>query len=78
MLQKRMYGILARKQVDKMRNDEMEFLGMKRKKKTPEELINDPIRKMTATQQERKKIQQGNMKSYGHNKQLVKEEIDEN
>ena len=49
MLQKRMQGILARKQVDKMRNDEMEFLGMKRKKKTPEELINDPIRKMTAT-----------------------------
>lgn len=56
----------------------MEFLGMKRKKKTPEELINDPIRKMTATQAERKKIQQGNMKSYGHNKELVKQEIDEN
>jgi len=41
-----MRGILARKKVEEMRDEEMEFLGMKRKKKTPEEMINDPIKKM--------------------------------
>lgn len=61
-----------------MRNDEMEFLGMRRKVKTTEEEINDPIRKMTATQAERKKIQEGNMKAYEHAKELTKGEIDDN
>lgn len=46
ILQRRMRGILARKKVEEMRDEEMEFLGMKRKKKTPEEMINDPIKKM--------------------------------
>lgn len=41
-----MRGILARKTVETMREEEMEFLGMKRKKKTPEEMLNDPIKKM--------------------------------
>ena len=41
---------------------------MRRKKKTAEEEINDPIRKMTANMQERKKIQEGNMKAYEHAK----------
>lgn len=50
LIQKRMQGIIARKQVDRMRNEEMEFLGMRRKQKTTEEEINDPIRKMTANQ----------------------------
>ena len=47
-----------------MREEEMEFLGMKRKKKTPEEMLNDPIKKMNAAMAERKKIQEGYMKSY--------------
>lgn len=32
-----------------MRCEEMEFLGMARKKKTPEEEKNDPIKKMIET-----------------------------
>ena len=56
LLQRRMRGILARKTVESMREEEMEFLGMKRKKKTPEEMLNDPIKKMRSSMQERKKI----------------------
>jgi len=39
-----------------MRVEEMEFLGMITRKKTPEELRDDPIKKMLATQKERKLI----------------------
>ena len=60
MLQKRMRGILARKAVEKVRLEEMEFLGMQRKTKTKEELLNDPIKKMDQMKLERKKIQDGN------------------
>lgn len=60
MLQKRMRGILARKAVEKVRLEEMEFLGMQRKTKTTEELLNDPIKKMDQMKLERKKIQDGN------------------
>jgi hypothetical protein len=42
-IQQRMRGILARKFVERLRSEEMEFLGMQRKKKTPEEERNDPI-----------------------------------
>lgn len=73
-----MRGIIARKTVEGMREEEMEFLGMKRKKKTPEELMNDPIKKMTAMQLERKKVQEGNMKSYKYGKTQIKDEIDDN
>lgn len=41
-----MRGILARKFVERLRSEEMEFLGMQRKKKTPEEERNDPIQIM--------------------------------
>jgi len=34
----------------------MEFLGMSRKKKTPEEEINDPLKRMEQMKLERKKI----------------------
>ena len=61
-----------------MREEEMEFLGMKRKKKTPEEMLNDPIKKMNAAMAERKKIQEGYMKSYKNAKVQIKEEIDDN
>ena len=61
-----------------MREEEMEFLGMKRKKKTPEELMHDPIKKMQQSMSERKKIQEGYMKAYKNAKVQVKEEIDDN
>ena len=41
-IQRRIRGILARKAVDRMREEEMEFLGMARKKKSPAEMIADP------------------------------------
>jgi hypothetical protein len=78
LLQRRMRGILARKQVESMREEEMEFLGMKRKKKTPEEMLNDPIKKMKASMADRKKIQEGYMKAYKNAKVQVKEEMDDN
>ena len=63
-LQKRMRAILARKYIEKLRMEEMEFLGMTRKKKTHEEERNDPIKKMELIRQERKLIQENNWKRY--------------
>ena len=51
---------------------------MSRKKKTPEEMLNDPIKKMEQTLLERKKIQDGNMKAYDRDKEMIKGEIDDN
>ena len=48
-----MRGMLARKTVETMREEEMEFLGMKRKKKTPEEMLNDPIKKLRQSMSDR-------------------------
>lgn len=45
-IQQRMRGIIARKYVENLRSEEMEFLGMATKKKTAEEERNDPIKKM--------------------------------
>ena len=73
-----MRGILARKFVERLRQEEMEFLGMQRKKKTPEEMRNDPIKKMDKTRRERKLVQENNMKRYQDAKAILKEEIDEN
>lgn len=55
-IQKRMRGILARKGVERTRQEEMEFLGMTRKKRSPEEERNDPIKKMEETRKERKLV----------------------
>lgn len=55
-IQKRMRGIIARKAVERTRTEEMEFLGMTRKKKTPDEERNDPIKKMHETRKERKLV----------------------
>ena len=76
--QRRVRGILARKQVERLREEEMEFLGMRRKKKTPEEERNDPIKIMEETRMERKLVQQNNYKRYLDAKIALKEEIDEN
>lgn len=44
-VQRRIRGILARKQVEQMRAEEMMFLGMKRSTKTAAQLVkDDPIR----------------------------------
>jgi hypothetical protein len=48
-LQRRIRGILARKYVERMRDEEMEFLGMCPRKKTTNEMLNDPMKKMNDT-----------------------------
>ena len=78
IIQKRMRGIIARKEVDVLRNDEMEFLGMSRKKPTPDEALNSPIKKSDQNMLERKKVQEANMKAYDDAKDLIKGEIDDN
>jgi len=60
-IQRRVRGILARKYVDRLREEEMEFLGMCRKKKTPEELVRDPSKKMIETMKERREIRQSHL-----------------
>lgn len=42
-IQRRIRGILARKYVDRLREDEMEFLGMSKKKKLPTAIDKDPL-----------------------------------
>ena len=56
-VQRRIRGILARKQVEQMRQEEMIFLGMQRKPKTAAELaLDDPIAEMERTKQIRKQM----------------------
>lgn len=78
LIQQRMRGIIARKYIEKLRLEEMEFLGMARKKKTNEEERNDPIKKMEQTRKDRKLIQETNWKRYKDAQVLLKEEINEN
>jgi hypothetical protein len=77
-IQKRIRGILARKNVERLRADEMEFLGMVRKKKTEEEMRSDPIKKMEDTRKERKMVQDANWKKYLDAKEALKDEIIDN
>lgn len=61
-VQRRIRGILARKQVEQMRQEEMIFLGMERKPKTTTELaLDDPIFEMNETKRKRKQMQEDNM-----------------
>ena len=58
VIQSRIRGVLARKTIEKMRQEEMIFLGMQRKPKTEEEKKNDPIKEAASTQVHRKNVQQ--------------------
>jgi hypothetical protein len=57
VVQCRIRGILARKDVERQRQEEMVFLGMQRKPKTDKELENDnPIQEMNDTNEHRKQL----------------------
>ena len=56
IVQNRIRGILARKEIEDMRQEEMIFLGMVRKPKTEEEKAEDPIKKAEETRRQRKEI----------------------
>ena len=68
-------GILARKTIEKMRQEEMIFLGMQRKPKTEEEKKNDPIKASEETQDTRKKIQSDHWETFLEKKKDLEKEI---
>ena len=68
-IQRRLRGILARKRIDDLREEEMIFLGMSRKPKT------DPLNKAKKTMKERKEIQKSYMRDYIDAKDDVKDAI---
>ena len=70
-IQRRIRGILARRQIENMRQEEMVFLGMLRKPKGPDEIENDPIKKQDGTMEQRKQAQVANMEAF----ELAKDEI---
>lgn len=55
-VQRRIRGILARKLVYQMRTEEMEFLGMTRKVTTYDDPLDDPLRRLQETQENRKRV----------------------
>ena len=69
-------GILARKEIEKMREEEMIFLGMKRKPKSDEEIKNDPIKDAEVTRANRKAIQEAHWEEFVAQKKELKEEIE--
>ena len=69
LIQKRMKGVLARKRIDDLRQEEMVFLGMSRKPK------NEPINRAKKTMADRKEIQKSYMTDYMDAKTDVKDEI---
>ena len=77
-VQRRIRGILARKQVEAMRHEEMVFLGMIRKPKTQTELAqDDPIKEMWATRQHRKHLQENHEIVFDHAKVELEDYIDD-
>jgi len=77
-VQRRIRGILARKQVEAMRQEEMIFLGMQRKPKTAAELaLDDPIKEMLETKENRKMGQEDHMIVFDNAKQELEDNIEE-
>lgn len=74
-VQRRIRGILARKQVELMRQEEMVFLGMVRKPKDPKE--EDPISQMLQTKSHRKQLQEDHMIVFDNAKQELMDYIKE-
>ncbi len=69
LVQRYMRGIIARKRIDELRQEEMVFLGMSRKPKM------EPINRAQKTTLERKQIQESNMIEYLDAKNAVKADI---
>ena len=61
-----------------MREEEMEFLGMCRKKKSPAELINDPEQKMNTTMKERREVRMSHLAQYNDARDVIMDEIEGN
>lgn len=76
-VQRRIRGIIARKQVEIMRHEEMIFLGMIRRPKTAAEIANDPIKQMEATIEHRKQLQEDHMITFDNAKVELEDNIEE-
>ena len=77
IVQNRIRGILARKEIEDMRQEEMIFLGMVRRPKTAAEVMRDPIKIATETRIRRKQVQEDHMNYFEKAKGELKEEIKE-
>ena len=75
IIQDRIRGILARKTIERMRQDEMIFLGMQRKPKTEDEKKADPVDAATETRGFRKDIQSDHWDTFVEKKKELTEEI---
>lgn len=74
-----MRGILARKYVDGLRNEEMEFLGMSRKRvQNDDPAFVDPVEQAKKTEAERKRVQATNWTNYNDAKDRLKDEMEMN
>ena len=74
-IQKRLKGILARKKIEEMRQEEMVFLGMARKQKTKEEMAKDPILIAKTTEKKRQVLRGQKMELYETGKDSMKSDI---
>ena len=74
-IQKRLKGILARKQIELLRQEEMYFLGMSRRPKTVQERTRDPLQRMKTIQEERRATRLKFMDDFKTAREVKKDEI---
>lgn len=74
-LQRKFRGILARRVVEEMREEEMVFLGMKKRPKTAAEELADPEKKRLATKERQKMIQKQHHNDYEVQRRELQKEI---
>lgn len=77
ILQKRLRGILDRKKVEAMRQEELIFLGMARPK-TRDQSRGTSIAQMKNRQRNRKLVQEENAKQFENDKEEIKDLIKDN
>jgi len=74
-IQKRIKGILARKQIEGIRQEELFFLGMARRPMTVQEKMRDPIKRMKDTQEERRQTRMKFMDDFKIAREVIKAEV---
>ena len=72
VVQNRIRGILARKEIEDMRQEEMIFLGMVRRPKTVQQQRNDPLIKAAETNATRKDRQKDHLALFEKEKEELK------
>jgi ATP-dependent 26S proteasome regulatory subunit len=78
LVQKRLKGLIARAKVNKMRQEELYFLGMAERPKTLEELKNSTSEKVKDIEASRKRRQEEIYKDYKNSITKIKDEIKAN